>query len=553
MSELTSTGKDTYAPSPAWRPAIPVDSLVIDSNGEIHFAASDDIFLSEVLPFRLFGANISDVYKTLLSSADYHKLSICIANNKVESFALMFKSTGTPFRSLSITGHPFPIRERGDGWLLITQDITAYQGMIDKIFILESELETIRQTEKSELDEMTASLIDTNVALRKEVRDRQNTLEKLSVSEGRFRDLTETTSDFIWEINSAGNYTYASPKSVKLLGLEPQELLGTPLFLLRKVASASEFIKNIELRGQPQHGFSKMEYNHTRQDGFEVTVESSGEPIFSKRNKFVGFRGIDRDVTERRIYETKLKQAKELAESANLAKSEFLANMSHELRTPLHAILSFAKYGEKRIESASRKELLRFFSQIATSGQRLLPLIDSLLDLAKLESGKMVYDFQDLDIMTEIRSAIHEIMPLAEKKGLSIKFTPDNVATVACFDQATIAQVIRNLLANGVKFSNQQTAITISFKIQENTNNKSFLETTISNFGVAIPVIELDTIFDKFAQSSKTKTGAGGTGLGLSICKQIVEDHGGIIWASHGENGDTQFHFTLPIRRRQRS
>jgi PAS domain S-box-containing protein len=225
--------------------------------------------------------------------------------------------------------------------------------MINTVSILENNFATIRKKEKSELDEVTTSLIETNVDLRKEIRDRQNTLEKLSVSERRFRDLTETTSDFIWEINNAGNYTYASPKSYKLLGLEPKELLGTPLFLFRKVASASEFIKNIELRGQPQHGFSKMEYNHTRQDGFEVTVESSGEPIFSKSNKFLGFRGIDRDVTERRIYETKLRQAKELAESANLTKSEFLANMSHELRTPLHAILRFAKYGKKRLESAT--------------------------------------------------------------------------------------------------------------------------------------------------------------------------------------------------------
>ncbi|MBU1567516.1 MAG: PAS domain-containing sensor histidine kinase [Proteobacteria bacterium] len=549
MSKPTSTSKDASAPAPVRSPTIPVDALVVDSQGRIHFAASDYNFLGKTLPFHIIGANLSDIFTILLTPVDYQKLCVCIAKSKTGSFSLSIGSTETPSRSLSIIGHPFSSNDLVQRWLLITQDITTCQAMIDIISTLETTLENIRQTEKSELDKMTKSLIDTNVALRKEVRDRQNTFEKLSVSEARFRDLTETTSDFIWEINNAGNYTYASPKSVKLLGLEPLELLGTPLFLFRKIASTSEFIKNIELRGQPQHGFSKMEYSHTRQDGLEVTVESSGEPIFSKHNKFIGFRGIDRDVTERRIYETKLKHAKEMAESANLAKSEFLANMSHELRTPLHAILSFAKYGEKRIESASRKELFRFFSQIASSGQRLLPLIDSLLDLAKLESGKMTYDFQYLDIMVEIRSAIHEITPLAEKKGLSITFDLDNIATVACFDQAAIAQVIRNLLANGVKFSNQQTPITISFKIQEDLNQKSLLKTTISNFGVAIPAIELGTIFDKFAQSTKTKTGAGGTGLGLSICKQIIEDHGGTIWASHGENGDTQFHFTLPIQR----
>ncbi len=550
MSNLNSADQATATPTTIGNLVIPIDIWAVDSHGKIHFAAPSESIIGKALPFRILDSNISDIFKVLLSLEDYQKLSTCIADSKTSSFSILNNSTGTPSRSLSIVGHHFPVQSQSNGWLLIIQDLSACQEMAYKLSMLESDFEKIRQTEKSELDQVTASLIDTNVALRKEIRDRQNTLEKLSVSEGRFRDLTETTSDFIWEINNSGNYTYASPKSVKLLGLEPRELLGTPLFLLRKLESASQFIKDIEFRGQPQHGFSKMEYSHTRQDGYEVTVESSGEPIFSKHHKFLGFRGIDRDVTERRIYETKLRQAKELAETANLAKSEFLANMSHELRTPLHAILSFAKYGEKRIESASRKELVRFFSQIATSGQRLLPLIDSLLDLAKLESGKMAYDFQSLDLIVEIRSAIHEIMPLAEKKGLSIQFDADDVSTIACFDQATIAQVIRNLLANGVKFSNQHTTIIISFEIQEDTNTKSFLKTTISNFGIAIPAVELNTIFDKFAQSSKTKTGAGGTGLGLSICKQIVEDHGGRIWASHGKNGDTQFHFTLPIRRR---
>jgi PAS domain S-box-containing protein len=550
MSEQTSSGEIPPTPSTFGNLLIPVDGLVVDRSGVICFASADMHCLGESPLFPLLGSNISDILASILDLGSRQELLAFLADNITRSFSLRYCSIESTSRSLSITGCPFFCREPDERWLLIIQDVSACQKAHVHLSFLNSERDKIRQIEKKELDEASALLIETNVALRKEVRDRQKTLEKLSISEARFRDLTETTSDFIWEINTAGNYTYASPKSIKLLGLQPQELLGTPLFLLRKVESAHEFIKMIELGGQPQHGFTKIEYSHTRDDGTMVTIESSGEPIFSNRSKLVGFRGIDRDVTERRIYETELKQAKESAELANLAKSEFLANMSHELRTPLHAILSFAKYGEKRIRSASRKELLRFFNQIATSGERLLPLIDSLLDLARLESGKMVYDFQQLDLMTEIKSAVHELTPLAEENSLKITCTPAPIATIAYFDQATIAQVIRNLLANGVKFSNRETAITISFanyEDSEDKNNKQFLMTTISNFGIAIPVNELNTIFDKFAQSSKTKTGAGGTGLGLSICKQIVEDHGGRIWASHGENGDTRFHFTLPI------
>jgi PAS domain S-box-containing protein len=407
-------------------------------------------------------------------------------------------------------------------------------------------MKEIRQPQEKELEEATASLIETNVALRKEIRDRQNILEALRESEKRFRDLTETTSDFIWEIDANGMYTYASPKSIKLLGIAPTQILGT-LFLPWRQSSPDSSWRGKVIENKLRTGFYNIEYNYVRQDGQELTIESSGEPIFTKRNEFIGFRGIDRDVTERRVYERELKTAKELAESANLAKSEFLANMSHELRTPLHAILSFANYGEKRIETADRHELLRFFRQIATSGNRLLPLINSLLDLAKLESGKMNYVFQNLDLLAEIRSVINEMLPLAEKKGLKIQIIPPEISTNAFFDQGRIGQVIRNILSNGVKFSNPGTTISVAFAHQIGQHNRTLLLTTISNQGVGIPANELGAIFDKFAQSSKTKTGAGGTGLGLAICKQIIEDHRGKIWAGMGNDGSTRFHFTLPL------
>lgn len=420
-----------------------------------------------------------------------------------------------------------------------------------KIFLaVKIEMKEIRHPREKELEEATASLIETNVALRKEIRDRQNILEALRESEKRFRDLTETTSDFIWEIDAGGLYTYASPKSVKLLGVAPEQILGTLFLPWRQLSSSDTSWRSRVIENKLQIGFHNVEYNYVRQDGEELTIESSGEPIFNKRNEFAGFRGIDRDVTERHIYEKELKMAKELAESANLAKSEFLANMSHELRTPLHAILSFASYGEKRIETAERNELLHFFRQIATSGRRLLPLINSLLDLAKLEAGKMNYVFKNHDLLAEIRSVISEILPLAEKKSLKMQVIPAEIPTNAFFDQDSIGQVIRNILSNGVKFSEPDTTISVAFAHQIEVHNRTLLLTTISNHGVGIPTNELAAIFDKFAQSSKTKTGAGGTGLGLAICKQIIEDHRGKIWASMGTDGSTRFHFTLPTRAR---
>lgn len=387
------------------------------------------------------------------------------------------------------------------------------------------------------MKEATTSLIDTNVALRKEIRESQLILSALSDSEERFRDLTETTSDFIWESDKFGLYTYASPKSKKLLDIMPEELVGRPLLLLVGKNQKDLFHKP----------FAKVEYEFNRRDGRQVIIESSGEPVFSKRNEFLGFRGIDRDVTERKIHETSLKLAKQTAESANVAKSDFLANMSHALRTPLHAILSFARYGEKRINSASKNDLLHFFKQINISGSRLIPLINNLLDLSKLESGKMIYNIQQQNLRKEILAATQEVTPLAEKKSLEVKIPPENNCSIAYFDAVKIEQVLRNLISNAIIYSHENSTIRIHYFFTVDQNNQKIIQTTIGNFGILIPAAETESIFDKFVQSSKTNTGAGGTGLGLSICKTIIEDHRGNIWTERTDNGETLFHFTLPV------
>jgi PAS domain S-box-containing protein len=396
------------------------------------------------------------------------------------------------------------------------------------------------------LHEYTASLIDTNVDLRRKIRDHQRAAEALRASETRFRDLTETTSDFIWEIDQNGRYTYTSPKITKLLGYSPEELMGEKFLLLRNPAMAARFIREIELGPNPESGFANWHYPHTHKDGREIIIESSGEPIILKKGEISGYRGIDRDITERVHYEENLRIAKEQAESANRTKSEFLANMSHELRTPLHAILSFSRFGEKKIHTADSAELCKYFKQIETSAQRLLPLINSLLDLSKLEAGKMNYDIIHGSILDEFLTAADEISPMAAHKNVGIVIDRRYSETRVHYDRKKLSQVIRNLLSNAVKFCDDNTSITISFAITTGMNLKKHLCTTIANTGIGIPENELETIFDKFAQSSKTKTGAGGTGLGLAICRQIIRGLRGRIWAETSNSSQTLFHFTLP-------
>ncbi|MDH3324716.1 MAG: ATP-binding protein, partial [Candidatus Peregrinibacteria bacterium] len=234
-----------------------------------------------------------------------------------------------------------------------------------------------------------------------------------------------------------------------------------------------------------------------------------------------------------------LVDAKNLAESANRAKSEFLENMSHELRTPLHAILSFSKMGIKKVNSISPAKTLEYFTKIEKSGDRLLLLLNDLLDLSKLESGKQILEF-DRYYMSEIAvDIVGEFDDILKEKNILLDVVINgNESEVFC-DKAKISQVVCNLVSNAIKFSGFGETISITI-----SDEQSFVRFQIEDDGVGVPEDELDEVFNKFIQSSKTKTGAGGTGLGLPISKEIILLHKGSIAAGLGKNGGAVFWFT---------
>lgn len=146
----------------------------------------------------------------------------------------------------------------------------------------------------------------------------------------------------------------------------------------------------------------------------------------------------------------------------------------------------------------------------------------------------------------EFTSAISEFQRLADEKNISFKVITPEVVPIAYFDKQRVGQVIRNLLSNALKFGENNSSIHISFSAENADDGKKMLRTTITNKGPEIPPLELKAIFDKFVQSTTTRTGAGGTGLGLSICNRIIKDLNGQIWAENGDEQTVCFHFTLP-------
>ncbi len=258
--------------------------------------------------------------------------------------------------------------------------------------------------------------------------------------------------------------------------------------------------------------------------------------------KATGILNILMDISEFREAERATQEARDVMEEAFRAKSEFVANMSHELRTPLQSIIGFAELGMLRGKKEPR--LAEMFTDIHAAGQRMLALVNDLLDVAKIESTVGTIHLEKVDLRGLIRPIAREFEPLLMQRQLDLQLQLDAMPLIAKADPVRFQQVIRNILANAVKFSPNGSRI----EVHGYVDAQGSIQIGIKDQGPGIPPDELESIFEAFVQSSKTKDGSGGTGLGLAICKKIIEALGGRIFARNRDAGGTAFHIILPAR-----
>jgi hypothetical protein len=230
------------------------------------------------------------------------------------------------------------------------------------------------------------------------------------------------------------------------------------------------------------------------------------------------------------------------------AKESFLNNISHEIRAPMQGIYGVAKELEEDWHKIPEDKKFAHVQLIIKSSDRLIALFCDLLELSKLSAKQLSMNFEMSDLQKITQNVVQDLESLSFSKGIPVSFFHDpNLDSVTNLDKVRIAQVLRNLISNAIKYSNDgEILITIECLEKKSTDNKSLM-VKIKDSGIGIPTKELNTVFLPFVQSSKTKNSSGGTGLGLSICSEIINLHKGKIWAINNLEGGSSFFFTIPI------
>ena len=343
-------------------------------------------------------------------------------------------------------------------------------------------------------------------------------------------------------IDSVNNAAY------ELFGFAQHDCAGRSIELILPKNHNEDFIRYFSAKVKSPNISSvlnrQVDVSAKTNFGTNIIVELTLTKI--QQNSSQWYIAIFRDISSRKKYEAEmfrmhamlrekvdiqtkdLMLARDQALAAERSMSTFLTNMSHEFRTPLHGIISFSRFGLKKIAKVSNEKLGTYFQEIYDSADQLLNLVNNLLDLSKLKAGKVVYDYSDINAYDTIISVVSEFQTIFMEKNIKLDLVCSDKQQHYYFDKIKLSQVVRNLISNAYKFSDASTVISVDM----DTSKSETFVITICDQGMDVPADELETIFDTFAQSSNTSTQAGGTGLGLSICKEIVEHgHLGVIRA----------------------
>lgn len=377
------------------------------------------------------------------------------------------------------------------------------------------ELRAAKNNLEDQVKERTASLIS-EVEIRKKA---ESSLRKLVSA-------VEQSPVMIFITNVDGVIEYVNPKFEQITGYSSEEAIGQTPSILKSPDTPERIHEDLwsNIRaGREWHS----ELKDQRKDGSEFWANVSISPIRDADDVITHFVAMHEDITERKMVEKAMRDARRAAELANKAKTDLMANMSHELRTPLNAIIGFSETMEHKVFGPlGNKQYEEYATYIHTSGAHLLHLINDILDVSAVEAGKLELREEEVSLADICEAALHIIRPKAHDAYITLTGIEDTALPLLVADPLRLKQIFINLLSNAIKFTPEHGTVSCDASLDDEKN----MLITIADTGIGMDAQNLDKAMEKFGQvDSSLSRKHDGTGLGLPLTKGLVELHGGVM------------------------
>ena len=515
----------------------PVMTLITGLNGNIEYVNPAFTTVTGYSFDDLNGKNPSILSSGEKSKEDYQELweTISVGNQWQGEFHNR-KKNGELYWAGALISPIFDSNGKITHYLSVEEDITQHKQIEKELLELNLNLEL-------RISERTVQLEEINLSLTNEVKIRKLTEIELTKSEQKYRSVVENINEVIFQTDAEGLWIYLNPAWERITGFSIDESIGK-LFLdyvhPEDRQQNSELFEPLILRKKE---YCRHEIRYLTKEGGFRWIEVFARLGLNDNDEIIGTYGTLQDITERKDAEQKILQSKDEAEKANLAKSEFLSSMSHELRTPLNSIMGFAQLLEMGELNVGQK---RGVNHIMKSGNHLLELINQVLDISRIEAGKLSISIEPVRLKNVYDEMFDILNPLATKHNIRFKLidSPANQFYVSA-DRQSFKQVLLNLLNNGIKYNKEGGKVTLKTETRLK-NDMPFIRISVTDTGVGINQGDIPKLFNPFERIGSDKTGIEGTGLGLAVVKKLMDAMGGACGVESVIGKGSTFWIELP-------
>lgn len=363
----------------------------------------------------------------------------------------------------------------------------------------------------------------------------------LKKSEERLREINKT--DWVWEVDEKGVYTYTSQTGVDMFGSSPDDIIGkTPFDFMppeEKERVAPLFAEIIANKAP----IKDLENWVIKKDGELCCVLTNGVPILDEKGNLAGYRGVDRDITERKKAEAEIKRINEELLIGNAEKDKFFSIIAHDLRSPFNSFLGLTQMMAENLQDLTMEEIRKFALTMRDSVSHLYRLLENLLQWSRMQQGMILFTPEIIPLCSIITDSLDILGEPAQMKEIEITCAIPNQLEVLA-DVNVVQTIIRNMVSNAIKFTPRGGKVDIAAKVLPD----HFIEVSVADTGIGMDREMLDKLFRLDGKVNREGTeGEASTGLGLILCKEFIEKQGGKLWVESEVGKGSVFYFTLPF------